>query len=106
MYTVLTQKTGIDLWALPLDGDKKPFPVLQSAFDEMDAQFSPDGRWIAYESKVFDTRYYNGGSGRAYDISPDGQRFLMIKNAGTEQGASMVVVLNWLEELKAKLPAK
>ena len=24
--------------------------MLQSAFDEMDAQFSPDGRWIAYES--------------------------------------------------------
>ena len=50
LYTVLTQKTGTDLWALPLDGDKKPFPVLQSAFDEMDAQFSPDGHWIAYES--------------------------------------------------------
>ena len=50
LYTTLTQKTGTDLWALPLDGDKKPFPVLQSAFDEMDAQFSPDGHWIAYES--------------------------------------------------------
>ncbi len=50
LYTVLTQKTKTDLWALPLGGDKKPFPVLQSPFDEMDAQFSPDGRWIAYES--------------------------------------------------------
>jgi Tol biopolymer transport system component len=50
LYSVLTQKTGTDLWALPLDGDKKPFPVLQSAFDELDANFSPDGRWIAYES--------------------------------------------------------
>jgi hypothetical protein len=31
----------------------------------------------------------------------------MIKNnAGAEQAPSMVVVLNWLEELKAKLPAK
>ena len=50
LYTVLSTKTGADLWALPLDGDKKPFPILQSAFNEMDAQFSPDGRWIAYES--------------------------------------------------------
>jgi Tol biopolymer transport system component len=50
LYTTLNAKTGVDLWAVPLDGDKKPFPVLQSAFDEMDAQFSPDGRWIAYES--------------------------------------------------------
>ena len=57
-------------------------------------------------TKMFDTRYVTGGNGRAYDVSPDGQRFLMIKGAGTEQAPSMVVVLNWLQELKAKLPAK
>lgn len=57
-------------------------------------------------TKVFDTRYVTGGTGRPYDVSPDGQRFLMIKAAGTEHAPSMVVVLNWLEELKAKLPAK
>ena len=56
-------------------------------------------------TKLFDTRYFSGGSGRSYDVSPDGQRFRMIK-PGTEQAPSMVVVLNWLEELKAKLPAK
>ena len=56
-------------------------------------------------AKVFDTRYFTG-LGRSYDVSPDGQRFLMIKASGTEQAPSMVVVLNWLEELKAKLPAK
>jgi dipeptidyl aminopeptidase/acylaminoacyl peptidase len=50
LYTSVNSKTGIDLWALPLDGNRKPFPVLQSAFDELDAEFSPDGRWIAYES--------------------------------------------------------
>ena len=50
LYTVASTKTGVDLWALPLDGDKKPFPILQSAFNEMAAQFSPDGHWIAYES--------------------------------------------------------
>lgn len=57
-------------------------------------------------TKLFDTRYFSGGSGRSYDVSPDGQRFLMVKAAGTEQAPSMVVVLNWLEELKAKLPSK
>jgi hypothetical protein len=35
---------------LSLDGDKKPIPILQTPFDEMDAQFSPDGSWLAYES--------------------------------------------------------
>jgi len=39
-----------DIWALPLDGDRKPFPVLRTRFDERDAQFSPDGKWIAYHS--------------------------------------------------------
>ena len=45
---------------------------------------------------------------RSYDVSPGGQRFLMIKEniAGEAARASIVVVLNRFEELKAKLPAK
>ncbi len=39
-----------DLWILPLEGDRKPFPFLQTPFREVGAQFSPDGRWIAYRS--------------------------------------------------------
>src|SRR5262249_27963343 len=44
-------KTGEDLWALPLQGDRKPFPVVQTNFNEQDGQFSPDGKWLAYQSK-------------------------------------------------------
>src|SRR5262249_53304160 len=40
-------KTGTDLWALPMSGDRKPVPVVQTRFDEGRGQFSPDGRWIA-----------------------------------------------------------
>ena len=36
--------------ALAVDGDRKPFPIVQTDFDERLAQFSPDGKWIAYES--------------------------------------------------------
>jgi serine/threonine-protein kinase len=47
-------------------------------------------------------------SGRTYDVSPDGRRFLMIKNGGADDPnatpASMVVVLNWFEELKQRVP--
>ncbi len=43
-------KTGTDLWLLPLEGDHKPIPYLQTPFNESDAQFSPDGRWMAYTS--------------------------------------------------------
>jgi len=40
-----------DIWILPLSGERKPFPFIQSSqFDESHAQFSPDGRFIAYES--------------------------------------------------------
>jgi serine/threonine protein kinase/Tol biopolymer transport system component len=43
-------KTSVDLWALPLDGDRKPFPVVQTNYDEGWGQFSPDGKWIAFQS--------------------------------------------------------
>ena len=31
-------------------GDRKPFPYLQTGFDERHGRFSPDGRWVAYTS--------------------------------------------------------
>jgi len=40
-----------DLWLLPLsDGTAKPVPLLKTQFNELDGQFSPDHRWIAYQS--------------------------------------------------------
>ena len=40
-----------------------------------------------------------------YDVSPDGQRFLMLKSGGQDQAATQInVVLNWFEELKQKVP--
>jgi len=50
LYGAQVPKTGVDLWALPLTGDRKPFPVVLTPFDEMAGQFSPDGRWVAYQS--------------------------------------------------------
>jgi Tol biopolymer transport system component len=50
LYGVLSSKTGADIMALPLVGEAKPFPVVQTGFAEDSAQFSPDGRWVAYES--------------------------------------------------------
>ena len=38
-----------------------------------------------------------------YDISPDGQRFLMIREAGAGQG-QINVIQNWFEELKRLVP--
>src|SRR5262249_29984584 len=38
------------LWAVPVSGDRKPFPVVQDVFQAQNARFSPDGRFIAYHA--------------------------------------------------------
>jgi hypothetical protein len=58
-------------------------------------------------TRLLQTRYF-GGATRSYDVSRDGQKFLMIKS---EPGASppppsIVVVSNWVEELKAVVRRK
>ena len=41
--------TRYDIWAMPLTGNGKPFPVVQTPADEFNAEFSPDGKWIAFD---------------------------------------------------------
>ncbi len=41
---------GMDVWLLPLEGDRTPAPYLRTRFDESDGRVSPNGRWLAYES--------------------------------------------------------
>ncbi len=47
---------------------------------------------------------------RAYDVSPDGQRFLVIKDApgfdSSTLSTPIVVVQNWVEELKRVVPVR
>jgi serine/threonine protein kinase len=50
LYMVQDPKTNADVWALPLTGDRKPFPLLQTPFIESHPQISPDGKWFAYSS--------------------------------------------------------
>jgi serine/threonine-protein kinase len=152
--------------------DHKIQPLLQTPFRTTNPRFSPDGRWVAFESarsghsEVY-VRPYPGPGGewqisveggteavwnpngrelfyrdgekmmaveivtqpdfsvskpqmlfeRAYaslnvgvpnyDVSPDGQRFLMIKDIDEEENAparQVNVILNFTEELKRRLP--
>ena len=83
-----------DMWATPV---------------ELHPTFAPGPA-----KRLFANRNYSGGgrlmSARTYDLSPDGQRFLMIKVQPTsadeaESGIpTLVVVLNWFEELKRLVP--
>ncbi|HBB87995.1 MAG TPA: hypothetical protein DC047_10305 [Blastocatellia bacterium] len=164
-------KTRMDIYALPLFGDRKEYLILNSPFNEQTPAFSPDGRWLAYTSD--ETGNYeiyvqsfsadgklaadkqrvstNGGTYplwrrdgselffvapdgqmmssavktagtefqfaapkslfktrmlawitnfHEYDISPDGQRFLIGTLIGEPKAPPPTVILNWTAALK------
>ncbi len=158
-------KTLSDIWVLPTTGDAKPYPLLQSEFNEGNGHFSPDGRYFAYSSaesgrlEVYLQSFPPGngkwqvsagggsqarwrrdgkelyylsmdnklmgvpvkldgsvGIGTAiplfqsqieyflpahrFDVSADGQRFLVNQPVETGSGPPFVVVLNWTSTLK------
>jgi eukaryotic-like serine/threonine-protein kinase len=72
--------TVSNMWVLPLSGDEKPVPFLQTQADEFDGQFSPDGKWIAYQSNesgryeayVAPSNTSGGASGGKWQISTGG----------------------------------
>lgn len=156
-------------WVLPLAGDRKPVPLVQTPFVSTSARFSPDGHWVAYTSTESGRPEiyvipFGGGAGKwqisssggtqplwrrdgkelfywsadntvvsvpmtlkpggievgamhplfrfsnpvgnvgilsPYDVSADGQRFVLIV---TPQQATtpITLVTNWTEELKQK----
>ena len=52
LYKGFDEATGgsTDLWVIHMDGSAPPMAVAQSTSNERDGQFSPDGKWIAFES--------------------------------------------------------
>jgi serine/threonine protein kinase/Tol biopolymer transport system component len=158
-----------DIWTLRVDLTHKPEPFLRTPYKEFEPAFSPDGRWIAYESNEADRdeiyvrpfppagakwqvstrggvtpRWSPDGKGLFYltddtlmvaavrpgptfqaaapralfrhsqpwnddgrsrfSVMPDGQHFLMLQPAGAP--FQIQVTLNWVEELKARVPTK
>jgi serine/threonine-protein kinase len=169
--------TGGVLKVLSLASDRALIPLIQPPTPVMNAEMSPDGRWLVYQSsesgrqevyvrpfpdvnsarysistsggtrplwsrngrelfyltgaigdavsvmavavqagtsftagrpqKLFEGRYFGNVDtyvARSYDVSPDGGRFLMIKEqtSGEQSSGSpaLVLVLNWADELK------
>jgi Tol biopolymer transport system component len=164
------------LFLLPLDPKGEAHAlILDPKSNALNAEISPDGRWIAYDSnesgrnevyvrpfpavdtgrwqisseggtrplwarsgrelffattqnrmitvpivagstftfgqpqQLFDyNAYASSFNGRPFDISADGKRFLMTKAVsgdGTSARPSIVVVTNWFDEVKARMPA-
>jgi serine/threonine-protein kinase len=54
---------------------------------------------------LFERRYEHlPWNERNYDVTPDGRRFLMVKGEAAPKAAHLVLVLNWFEELKRRVP--
>ena len=84
-----------------LDGSNALTSVLVSASGSTFTAGSP--------GRIFETPYAEPNPSRHYDVSLNGQRFLMLKDGPGESKASsgsLIVVLNWFEELKARVPVK
>ena len=158
-------KTRLDMFALPLDGERKEMLLLNSAFDEDGPALSPDGKWLAYASddtggpEIYVQSFADGklgadrkrvsanggrtpvwnrngrelfflapdgglmssavkvgtndiefdspvalfmtrtlgrvGAVHEFDVSPDGQRFLIGTLIGDSKAPSPTVILNW-----------
>ncbi len=72
----LSSKTRLDLWVLPMTGNRKPMPFLSTPFLEGHGQFSPDGKWVAYTSDE------SGGSEVHVRSFPDGGTKLPVSSKG------------------------
>jgi len=76
LYQAVDPRSGVDMWVMPMTGERKPQVVLQTQFNEGRARFSPDGRWIAYQSdesgrfEVYVVSFQ--GSAGKWQISTDG----------------------------------
>ena len=162
-FTEQEPKSGQDIWILPDPGGpvgaSKPYPFLQTDFNETNPAFSPDGHWLAYQSdesgrnEVYVTPFPGPGGKRqvstaggntpiwrpdgkelfyvaagqlmaaevgakggdfevnkvtplfrlassAWDVSADGQRFLVAAPPEGYQGEPITVVRNWIATLK------
>jgi dipeptidyl aminopeptidase/acylaminoacyl peptidase len=79
VYQESTEKNQMDLWALPLFGDQKPISIVQTNFNESQARFSPDGRWIAYVSN-------ESGMAQIYvqSFPPSGSKWMISINGGSQ----------------------
>ena len=76
LFTRANGKTGRDIWALPVDGARASYPVLEAPLNQDYPRFSKSGRLISYQTddsgrnKVFVMPYPD--SGDRWEISPGG----------------------------------
>jgi Tol biopolymer transport system component/DNA-binding winged helix-turn-helix (wHTH) protein len=76
LYTDLQEGSALHLWVLSMDGKRRPYRLLPGSAADVEGQFSPDGRWVAYSSnesgrwQVYVVPFL--GPGARFQISTDG----------------------------------
>jgi Tol biopolymer transport system component len=61
-------KGDVDIWAVPMFGDRKPFAVVHTEFGDLSPAVSPAGKWMAYQNnetgrnEVYLTPFPGGGA--------------------------------------------
>jgi serine/threonine protein kinase len=50
LYVTTDPKTSADMWVLPVGKGQQPYPFLNTAAEENAGKFSPDVKWVAYQS--------------------------------------------------------
>jgi Tol biopolymer transport system component len=85
---VIDPKTLYDIWVLPLFGDRKAVPYLQTGFNEFHGRVSPNGHWLVYTSdetgrdEIYAQSFPNPGL--KYQVSTNGGLMATWSPDGTE----------------------
>jgi serine/threonine-protein kinase len=88
-YVDRAPETNLDIWLLPLVGERKPRPWLKTSASENHPELSPDGGWMAYSSNV-SGRYevyvqpFPGPEGSRHQISLTGGQSPLWSRDGRE----------------------
>ena len=93
------------------DGHELFFRTRDGSMMRVEIDTEPEFRAGNPETIIEPGSYYFNRFDRSFDISPDGQRFLMLKEGGASSAddpfaglTRLIVVQNWFEELKARVP--
>lgn len=124
---VSTEEGPPGIFVRPFQGPQRKWRISPAAISAGDPLWSPDGSELFYRDLyaeklvavdvetgddfaagtprvLFDDCYFEHSAyGRTYDITPDGQRFVMVKQVNPPP-RRIAVVLNWFEELKRLVP--
>jgi serine/threonine-protein kinase len=101
-------------WMLSRDGGIEPMWVRRTGeliYRKGDAMMSVDVTptptlTVGKPRKLFEGQYGKSGAFYAnFDVTPDGQRLLMVKRVEREGAAEINLVLNWPEEIRRLVPS-